>query len=249
VKTQKSEIYFTNHTLTGKQNAFPWLGFGYCHEVPRAVRCLPSLFHQLHFDWDPGGLFVLGVRRRRAARRPCCQYRRSARGTCRLYFTNHTLTGKQNAFPFQGSESGLSVRVGLLVKLFFARCLPSLFHQSHFDWNRESLSAFDSRSRPRCHLSVAAPSPNFFHRSHFDWEPDVFPLQRLDTAKRFRRPSCRQRPHSDRARHLYFTNRTLAGSRVLRLPNGALLGLAAQESPSSRGFLTAKRFRTTKCPL
>ena len=25
-ETQKSEIYFTNHTLTGKLDAFPWLG-------------------------------------------------------------------------------------------------------------------------------------------------------------------------------------------------------------------------------
>ena len=60
------------------------------------------------------------------------------------------------------------------MKLFPARCLPSLFHQSRFDWERESLSAFDSGSRRRCHLSVAAPSPNFFHRSHFDWEPERF---------------------------------------------------------------------------
>ena len=91
-----------------------------------------------------------------------------------IYFTNHTLTGKQNTFPFQGSESGLGARGGLLVKLFPARCLPSLFHQSRFDWERESLSAFDSGSRRRCHLSVAAPSPNFFHRSHIDWEPERF---------------------------------------------------------------------------
>jgi hypothetical protein len=26
--------------------------FGHCQEIPRAVRCSPSLFHQLHFDWE-----------------------------------------------------------------------------------------------------------------------------------------------------------------------------------------------------
>ena len=55
-----------------------------------------------------------------------------------IYFTNHTLTGKPNAFPFQESESGLSARVGLLVRLFFAGCLPYLFHQSHFDWEKDA---------------------------------------------------------------------------------------------------------------
>jgi hypothetical protein len=59
-------------------------------------------------------------------------------GACHIYFTNHTLTGKPDAFPFQESESGLGARVGLLVKLFFAGRLPTLFHQSHFDWEQSS---------------------------------------------------------------------------------------------------------------
>ena len=46
-----------------------------------------------------------------------------------IYFTNHTLTGKPNAFPFQESESGLGTRVGLLVKLLFARC--QLYFTNH----------------------------------------------------------------------------------------------------------------------
>ena len=128
-ETQKSEIYFTNHTLTGKPNAFPWLGSDTARRFQRAVRCSPSLFHQLHFDWEAGGLFVLEVRRR-----PCDSGLSAALSVqevvsqvlADLYFTNHTLTGKQNAFPFQGSESGLGARVGLLVKLFFAR-LPAIF--------------------------------------------------------------------------------------------------------------------------
>jgi hypothetical protein len=62
--------------------------FGHCQEIPRAVRCSPSLFHQLHFDWE-------------------ATLSRSPKG--------------QN-------QSESSARVGLLVKLFFARCLPSLFH-------------------------------------------------------------------------------------------------------------------------
>jgi hypothetical protein len=49
----------------------------------------------------------------------------SSRGACHIYFTNHTLTGKPDAFPFQESESGLGARVGLLVKLLFARCLTN----------------------------------------------------------------------------------------------------------------------------
>jgi hypothetical protein len=55
-----------------------------------------------------------------------------------IYFTNHTLTGKPNAFPFQESESGLGTRVGLLVRLFFAGCVPYLFHQLHFDWEKDA---------------------------------------------------------------------------------------------------------------
>src|SRR5271166_5566878 len=63
---QKSEIYFTNHTLTGKLDAFPRLGFD-CQAIPQAALsvtpsfagCSPSLFHQSHFDWE-GTLFVAG---------------------------------------------------------------------------------------------------------------------------------------------------------------------------------------------
>ena len=51
------------------------------------------------------------------------------------------------------------------------------------------------------------------------------------------------------ARQLYFTNHTLTGNRILRLSNGTMVGLTADKSPSSRCVLTAKRFRTTKCPL
>jgi hypothetical protein len=72
-----------------------------------------------------------------------------------IYFTNHTLTGKPNAFPFQESESGLAARVGLLVKLLFAGCLPYLFHQSHFDWEKDAspspgLDSARRFRRPRC---------------------------------------------------------------------------------------------------
>ena len=36
--TQKSEIYFTNHTLTGKLAAFPWLGLDTARRF-RGPRC------------------------------------------------------------------------------------------------------------------------------------------------------------------------------------------------------------------
>jgi hypothetical protein len=69
-EAQKFEIYFTNHTLTGKPNAFPWLGSDTARRFhgprealpvrPSFAECSPSLFHQSHFDWEAGGLFVSG---------------------------------------------------------------------------------------------------------------------------------------------------------------------------------------------
>ena len=88
----------------------------------------------------------------------------------------------------------------------------------------------------------------FFTDRTLTGNPNAFPLLRLDTARRFRRPSCQQRLHSQGTRHLYFTNRTLTGSRVFRLPNGALLGLAAQESPSSRGFFDSNEISHYNVP-
>ena len=66
-RSQKSRIYFTNCTLTGKPDAFCFAGFGCFWSVAgRAdsdafVRTVPpSLFHQSHFDWY-GGLMAAGV--------------------------------------------------------------------------------------------------------------------------------------------------------------------------------------------
>jgi hypothetical protein len=173
-ETQKSEIYFTNHTLTGKPNAFPWLGSDTARRFRRPYGARHLYFTNCTLTGKPEAysFWKSDAAVRPAGRAVSTEGR--PQGTCRLYFTNHTLTGKQNAFPFQGSESGLGALGGLFVKLFFATCLPSLFHQSRFDWEGESLFAFDCGSRRRCHLSVAAPSPNFFHRSHFDWEPERF---------------------------------------------------------------------------
>jgi hypothetical protein len=159
------------------------------------------------------------------------------------------LIGKQNAFPFQGSESGLSARVGLLVKLF-SRGACHLYFTNRALTGNESLSPLLT---PEADCVATCPSQlsrqTFFTDRTLAGNPNAFPLLRLDSARRFRRPSCQQRLYSHGARHLYFTNRTLTGSRVPRLSNGALSGLIAQEPPSSRGFLTAKKFRTTKCAL
>jgi hypothetical protein len=44
---------------------------------------------------------------------------------------------------------------------------------------------------------------------------------------------------------VFFTDRTLSRNRILRLSNGATVGLIAGTIPSSESFLTVKRFRTT----
>jgi hypothetical protein len=71
----------------------------------------------------------------RAARTLSAQ--RRSQGACRLYFTDYTLTGQQSASPFRKSDAG---RPRCRYWASLVRCSPSLFHQSHFDWEPERFS-------------------------------------------------------------------------------------------------------------
>ena len=130
----------------------------------------------------------------------------------------------------------------------------------------------------RCQLVLAAPSPDLFHQPHFVWEQESLPLLTPEAAIPCQCPSQLRRQIYFTSRTLsgkrdvssiltpeaaqllptgplaapspiYFTNRTLSGNRILRLSNGAMVGLTADAFPSSQCVLTVKRFRTTKCPL
>ncbi len=96
------------------------------------------LFHQPQFVWS------------RDAFRPRCQTptgyrsagrtfgaRRCSQGTCRLYFTDYTLTGQQSASPFRKAVADRSC---CRYWASLGQCWPSLFHQSHFDWEPERFS-------------------------------------------------------------------------------------------------------------
>jgi hypothetical protein len=63
--------------------------------------------------------------------------RRRSQGTCRLYFTDYTLTGQQNASPFRKSVAG---RPRCRYWASLVQCSTSLFHQSHFDWEPKRFS-------------------------------------------------------------------------------------------------------------
>jgi hypothetical protein len=165
-----------------------------------------------------------------------------------LYFTNCTLTGKQS-FPVPRGRIGTGCRGGLLVKLFLAKCLPSLFHQSRFDWERESLSAFDSGSRRRCHLSVAAPSPNFFHRSHFDWEPERFSVAAFGYRQAIPQAELSATPSFARCSPSLFHQSHFDWEQSPPTPKRGFAWTCSSRISVVTGFLTAKRFRTTKCPL
>ena len=93
------------------------------------------------------------------------------------------------------------------------------------------------------------PAKLYFTNHTLTGKLDAFPWLCLDTARRLLGPAVSNGFVRAVLAKLYFTNHTLTGSRVLGLPNGALVGLIAENSPSSRCFLTAKRFRITKCPL
>ena len=71
----------------------------------------------------------------RAARTLSAQ--RRSQGACRLYFTDYTLTGQQSASPFRKSVAD---RPRCRYWASLGQCWPSLFHQSHFDWEPERFS-------------------------------------------------------------------------------------------------------------
>ena len=80
--TQKSEIYFTNHTLTGKR--------ALTGKRPLFRCCIRTL---------SGDSTVRDVRNGLVRTVPV-----------RLYFTNHTLTGKLAAFPWLGLDTARRFR-------------------------------------------------------------------------------------------------------------------------------------------
>ena len=127
--------------------------------------------------------------------------------------------------------------------------LPSLFHQSRFDWERESLSAFDSGSRPRCHLSVAAPSPNFFHRSHFDWEPERFSVAAFGYRQAIPQAELSATPSFAGCSPSLFHQSHFDWEQSPPTPKRGFAWTYSSRISAVTGFLTAKRFRTTKCPL
>src|ERR1019366_810916 len=91
------------------------------------------------------------------------------------------------------------------------RRLPNLFHRLHFGWATRGLFVLEVRPEQTIRRdsqyirSAARRLPTLFHRLHFDWathRPGVgLTLQR----RRFQG-----------ARHLYFTDYTLAGQRTGR---------------------------------
>ena len=119
-----------------------------------------------------------------------------------LNFTNRTSTGKQNAFPVQGSESGLGAWGRLSVKLFL-RGACHLYFTNRALTGKESLSPLLT---PEADRVATCPSQlrrqTFFTDRTLTGNPNALPWRRLDTARRFRRPSCQQRLHSHGARHL-----------------------------------------------
>jgi len=59
----------------------------------------------------------------------------------KLYFTNRTLTGTKSLFPVT-SEAGNRCRLAI------AAPSPSIFHQSQFDWDQESLRLGTENRQP-----------------------------------------------------------------------------------------------------
>jgi hypothetical protein len=117
-ETQKSGLYFTDHSLTGQSTSFLhyWLTFHNHTELFFTDRTLTDAFRLRESD--------------AATRRP--RVGLSGAGRCsqdarHLYFTDHALTGKKNLFAFgagshQRGESSL------------AAPSPNLFYRLHFDW-------------------------------------------------------------------------------------------------------------------
>jgi len=79
--------------------------FGHCQEIPRAVRCSPSLFHQSHFDWETERFPVPRVRIGTGCPGRAVGEAFLREGSCHLYFTNRTLTGNESLSPLLTPEA------------------------------------------------------------------------------------------------------------------------------------------------
>jgi len=148
-----------------------------------------------------------------------------------FYFTNRTLTGSN-------SLSALTAEADNRCHLSIAPSSPNFFHQSHFDWEQESLRS--SLRKPltvaKCPLHIRRQT--FFANRTLTGNMSLFGF----------RSEAANRPLHLR-RQTIFTNHTLTGRRILRLLNCTMVGLTADKPPSLRHVLTLKKFRTTKCPL
>src|SRR5208337_5012372 len=123
------------------------------------------------------------------------------------------------------------------------RLMPDEMHPR---WNREawesqfyftsrtlsgskSLFAFDTASRHPLQLALASPSPNLFHQPHFVWEQESLRSEH-------RKPPSLANWPLHRHRQIYFTSRTLSGSKSLFVLNTA----SRQLSPTGPCIAIAK---------
>ncbi len=172
-----------------------------------------------------------------------------SQGARHLYFTNHTLTGKQNAFPFQGSESGLSARVGLLVKLF-SRGACHLYFTNRALTGNESLSPLLTPEADRVATCPSQlQSPNFFHRSHFDWEPERFSVAAFGFRQAIPQAELSATPSFARCSPSLFHQSHFDWEQSPATPKRGFVWTYSSRISVVAGFLTAKKFRTTKCAL
>ena len=147
-----------------------------------------------------------------------------------LFSTIRTLTGKRPSVPgVESRQVTARLRVGLSGNVSFARCSPSLFHRSHFDWGTRvsSLLALG--------VTSAANHPWQLHRQIFFTEciltggsASCPPPSILHAG----RPASS--PHE--AHQLFLTIRTLTGSRASVLRRG--IGQRHCRNPA-RGPITA----------
>ena len=145
--------------------------------------------------------------------------RRRSQCACRLYFTDYTLTGQQSDSPFRKSVAG---RTRCRYCASLGQCWPSLFHQSHFDWEPER---FSDAGLAYCQaIWHAAPSvtPASHDSCHFSFTnynlSSTGMLSVLDVRGRLRGTPTGDKSGSQRTRTVAKTTRSFAS---LDWPSGA----------------------------